>query len=556
MEVDGERDGESTGSSTPVMNNSSDFSDDDVDLPAYTYTTPKKEEQKALDGEDTTPPLVNNLPIPSADLSPLIISPLKFQPTVIVNDEKENKTNKKLLMKSLNRVQKTREKISRENKIDEIEHSGGVLAMSKKADDTINQVNKDMDSPGIDPVSVMQELSHNVVDLPCVPGVVFFTAPPCFHKGFISLSSSTGNPLIDRIAGEHCNFSGIHQLMFVLNKKECPHSILLWLMENACLSQDMVTRTTSLLALSHITPICSSVSSPIELNDFHLVLSKLGAAVLCTPQLPTATHHTQIPPANTDTHINTELLRNSVSNFSKIILTIMEFFKKDNFNPNLIKGLSVTLLRMALDPLICSNFVNDQVSLCLQTVIASADDQVWEAIQSEIMSFCSSNVTNHYNQYYVVTLLASSYPRVLSLQYDLIRLFLIDRCCCKMDDDGSQDHLHDMALARDVIQYFSNEITVAFDELHSTMKMLAVLLKSSKMQWNTVQNFKKKDLISMLSKLSGGIKDNMPGVVHERGPVKDFIISLKLELQSSRCGEKVQKSMFDYAIEGDDSYTE
>lgn len=560
MEVDIER--ESTSSTPPLLNNSSDSSGDDFDLLPLYVCTPKKTKVDRV--EDTTPPMrrsndsTSNLQVPSSSTSPFTISPLKLQPTIIVNDEKENKASNKLLLKTVNCVRKTRERKIRDDRINEIERSGGIMAMSIKADATTKQVNKDIESPGIDPALVMKELNNNVVNLPPIPGVPFFVDPPSFHKGFSGISVATGNPLIDRVIGEHANVSGIYQLVLALNGKELPRSVLLWLIENACLSRDMVIRTTSLFALSQISPICSSVSSTIELKDFHLILSRLGAKPLIDDNQLSTQCVQQSPADTTDTTpVNTELLRSSVLNFSKAVLIIMEYFNRDHSTDHsLIQGLSMTLLRISLDPVICSDFVSDQVSACLHTVITSADDQAWEAIQSEIMSFCKHVVCNHYNQYCVVTLLMSAYPRVSSLQCDLIRLFLTALCRDstregqELQDGG---HMHDMTLAKNVLQCFINKNDIAFDELHSIMKMLAILLKSPKMQWGAVQSFKKKDLIDMLSKLSGGIKDNMPGVVIERGPVKDFIISLKLELQSSKCGEKVQKSMFDYAIEDDDS---
>lgn len=538
-----------------------DSSGEDSDLPplpAYLCITPKKECTEEKD--DYTSPLPTT---PGSSLTPSLtavnksspasnlysVSPVRPQENVFRNDEKENRRDKQLLVLNRTRITSSKEQQRREERIIEIEKAGGILAISKQTEENISKVKEDMEAQLDAKQESDRKLQLNEADIPKVPGVPFFTTPPKLCKSHIPFPDniSTDNPLISKITSDIQNFSSVCQLLFAVSGRECPVFVILWLMENSCLSEDVLVRQISSTTLARIASISSSLSSPISLGDVVQLLSKLGASF---DKVSVAVANDLIT-SNSDrddrfSPQDSELLLNSVSNFCKSLFVILEHFGPDHSNPLLLKDLVLLLLNLVLDPLVCSSIVCDDVAICFHKIITNASVEDWPAIEKEVISHCSF-IPHHRNHHFMVALMSSPLPRVSSLQHRLVRTFL-----SKVLPDVNGDELSDFTLATQVVCHYINTKDKDYSELFSSMKMVAVFMQPPYIKWNA-PGCNKRDFIDLLSRLASGIKDNLPGLAVERGPVKDFVIGFKLELQNSSYGEKKQMTIFDYAVEGEES---
>ncbi len=518
-----------------------DSSGSDSELPAlppYLCVTPKKEN----DDLDKTPPLSPSggpsledpfPPSPSSQYphTPYAVSPIISRNTILQNDAMERRNDLRLLEKSRKRVSSAREQQDRDDKISEFKSSGGILARSKETEKVITKVREEMASqPNLEEVE--QELQH--IDIPTVTGVPFFTSPPKLVKGAVSFTEEDAETrqLLDKITTD---IQSIYQLLLALNGKQCPVSVIYWLMDNSCLSDDIVIRHVSRNALARIATVCSSLSCPLSIDNLRLVLAKLGA-------LESSDGASCLDSVHSVEESN--MLTNSVNNFCKNVSVVLVNFGLSAFDSNSLQELIFILFDLALDPLLCSDFVCSDVCSCLHQAISCVGEKDWLPISQEIILRCK-NVTDHQNQQYIVTLMSSSFARISSLQRCLVRAFLDTQCTNK----SAISEQSDSAMAIQVVCQYIKAADISFGKLLSTMKMLAIFVQSPHMKWTGKSH---EDFINLLSNLASSIKDNIPDLVLERGPVKDFVIALKFELQNNPPKGKIQKTIFDYVMQLDE----
>ena len=504
-----------------------DNSSEDSDLPPVptflSCVTPKK---KNPDRDlSLTPDLHILTPDSSFTFSPIHFSPIHFsqQSRGIEPDEQQKKREARLLDKSRKCFLNMKEKKERRDTITEVTRAGGVLEISRQMDKNIEEVEEKISAGSIPEKETDQYESQHQdrkVDIPKVPGVPFFITPPIFFKNFQPFPPvPIHQSVLSRIVDDIKNFTIVHQLLFIVNGKECPSSIIIWLMENACLSEDIMIRHIASNTLAQILSISSSLSAPLCIKDFLLILTKLGANCNLSAELQNSVGICDRSPTSV------ELLLNSVSNFCKSILVLFKRFGSIHSDFPLIRDLVITLLNIALDPLICSDFVYDDVSICLHQVINTASVEHWPLVEQEILSQFKS-ISNHQNCHFITTLLSSFSPRISILQHSLARTYLTKFC-------PPCGELSDHQIAHNTVDHYIQAGDVVYNELLSTMKMLAIFILS--MKWNG--DHAKKDFVSSLKMLVNRVRDNMPGVAVERGPVKDFIIGLTMELEHSNSRE-------------------
>ena len=519
-----------------------DSSESDSELPAlppYLCVTPKKEND---DNMDRTPPIspyhspYHGGPFPPSPSSqsphmPYSVSPIISRNTILQNDALERRNDSRLLEKSRKRVSSTKEQLDRDDKILQFKSSGGILAFSKETEKVITKVREEMASqPNLEEAE--QELQH--VDIPTVPGIPFFTSPPKLVKGAVPFTNKDveTQQLLDKITTDIQN---IYQLLLALNGKQCPVSVMYWLMDNSCLSDDIMIRHISRNALARIATMCSSLSCPLSIDSLRLVLAKLGS-VESSDGASCLDGVRSVEESN--------LLTNSIKNFCKNVSVVLVNFGLSAFDSNSLQEMIFILFDLALDPLLCSDFVCSDVCSCLHETISCVGEKDWLPVSQEIILRCK-NVTDHQNQQYIVTLMSSSIARISSLQRCLIRVFLDDQ----YSNESAISEQSDSAMAIQVVCQYIKAADISFGKLLSTMKMLAIFVQSPYMKWTGKS---REDFINLLSNLAGSIKDNIPDLVLERGPVKDFVIALKFELQNSTPKGKIQKTMFDYVMQLDE----
>ena len=505
-------------------------------LPTYLCVTPKN--VPGRHERDDTPPLQRQqLDPPLTPSSSFTISPIHFhQQRDIKSYEQENKRENILLEKSRGRILNIKERKDRKDTISNIVKSGGILEISKQTEEHIDQVKQDITAipeKKTNEPDLHFQYNNREVHIPKVPGIPFFKTPPTFLKKFLPFPPVTNPSLLSKVASEIQNFTTIHQLMFIVNGKECPKSVVVWLMENSCLSEDIVTRQIACNTVARIVSISSSLSSPLCIQDFFSILSKLGANCNLSMETQNSINDSDLSPTDL------ELFLNSVSNFCKSLLVLFEKFGSIHCDRSLIRDLVLTLLSLVLDPLICSDHVCNGVTVCLHLVINTATNEDWPSIEQEIVSRFKS-ISNHHNCQFVVTLLSSFSSRISLLQRCLARSYLTKYC---PSAENEVDKVSDHKVASCAVQHYILVQNIAYDELFSTMKILAIFIQPPRMKWTGKNNF-----VNLLSKLANCVKDRVPGVVMERGPVKDFIIGLKLDLQHNKDGETKQTTLFNYVL--------
>ena len=520
-----------------VKDESSDEEDDLPPLPS-SLGTPQKPMIDSLQTNQASCS-VSYLTAPSHTLSPLSISPNKI--VSLKKDKEENVKQSDLLDKLHSKIARISKRQEIDDKVtDLITRKGGIMSILRQAETDVssttdNELDDSHSNNSSDNVFIPYETEIN---LP--PGLPFFVRPPDLKAeiGFPSIEDESMSISFQTIVNglyNITNFAIGRQLVFLFGSKPCPKSVILWLLDVCCLSETLDVRHIAYTTLVQLTSRCESISSPITTKDITTLLSKLGAV-----EIRTVDKTVYFPSPQ-----NRDLILNSVCYVCEIVSMIFNLFPSEHCDVLLVKELTLLLLRIALDPVVCWSKRCFDVVQCLKSVTDVISIEDWTALQDEIIVEYVHIVDNYQNRMHLVEMLSTSSPRLNTLQHRMAKQFLMN-----ITNTLELNSTINAEFAICVVSHYLQKKTdnINYIELHCCMKMLSIVLKSPEMCW--INADRKNAFVLHLSHLVTKIKDNIPGLALQRGPVKDFMIWMKLELQQEDdySGGLKQMNMFDYCV--------
>ena len=316
--------------------------------------------------------------------------------------------------------------------------------------------------------------------------------------------------------------------------EQCLPKITFWLLEISCLSRDRLTRQTAFSLLMQILQQNQGLhhcSCDTYVSD---ILLKLGAK---KKHFVTFTTHEEI----------TEMIHSEeeVEVLQSAVITITSFLKImwQSHSLCVIRQHVLMLLNMALDNNVCK--VKAHIWSCLEVLLSKATDGDIAVLQEVfccgVTSYWSNG--NHGNCVSLLRLLPETTSKLHILKRQILKQFLL--AVIKSSEKDVPDHELSCSVVQHYIQQGNDDIN--YFQFHSVMSILGSFVKHPEMNWQLSKN--KSLFLDKLSHLTAKrIKENV-NQIDEQGPVKDFIIRLKLDLEQETGMSSTQTNLFDYFME-------
>lgn len=498
---------------------------------------------------------------PSQSSSSHMISPLKKDKVAEVKQRKQDaEMSAKTIQQAESTIKRIVEMQDLESKSSSYINDGGIMGIAGRCISNEPVHHQSRSSHGfVIPSSVKKSTTKSCPSLPIQPpGLLIFTKPPVLIDTifvpasivdeFSSFSMST--LMEDLILGDW--------LSFKYCCKPCPIFVLHWLVEVSCLSNNITIRRRAFEALNSLIPnALNVVQDPQKVLSIELVISilvKLGAN-------PDHLKSFMLSENETHAHESCNFVLESLQNLLKLIATVNSICP---YSFEDIKNLTSLCIKVSLDTKAYSSKIFGECSACLNNLVSQLTMKEQDLLAIFLANSAITDNIHHHNQLHIVELFATSVPKLRNLQRLLLREFLrivdtrqihskgrsIDTSDILQLENASSSKLlpvQDHTIADNVVSYYS---TISLEDIdyyqfHSVAVMLTIFI-STHTRWPNPQSMQ--NFISSLSHLcSVKIQDS----VHEplRGPVKDVLIRLRMDLQSHCCTNDLQqKDLFNYFV--------
>ena len=522
-----------------------------------------------------------------ASFSP-IVSPVKQRDertAEIMRQKNDVESCRRLLLSAEGKIERIEELQALEGKTTDLMNQGGIMGMAERlkrasvVEQDVEVANSPPSSPNVVPVVMKEGDNSSEPDIAVTPpGMPLFVnapqlmenlAPPTLiHEGSLpplqaALFQSNPTALHEAVVGEW--------LSLLYCSKPCPVEIMDWLLEVACLSPDSTLRESAFQSFRSLLPrVLQSQQRqqhPLTHQRILSVLVKLGAdyeklnSFTCFAEGLSGISQPVYPDATVT------ILCDCIHKITCLMVqgcTITQ----NLYSLNDVQELVKLLLMVSLDPVVCSHGLNFEISTCLNSLLVSLSEDDQRPLRHKLAASAPLLFSHHHDQLHVVECFSYCFPDLRPIQRLLLRSFLqaavssgaqeqpgadevMDECPYPQSshEPPSDTAVTDSELAINVMVYYSHLPLeeVNYYQLHSVGTMLSIFLLSPEMTWSDAQS--KQKFLGLLSHLcSVRIKDSISAPV--RGPVKDLLIRLRMELQSqNESGNLKQRDLFGHFID-------
>ena len=361
--------------------------------------------------------------------------------------------------------------------------------------------------------------------------------------------------------------------------KPCPPSIWQWLFQIVCRSDDASLSNgafRSLMALLQLTERrkdLKSIHLP-SVSDIVDVLVYLGASqnqLLPNDEAMEVDGNDDVFAAPRPPLRNLSGLLNYLCAYVRVLpmcYTVEE-----------LECLILLFMNLSLDPVLCGQLMERDVSLCVGALLAALPEELWVKSANKLNVQALKISHHHHNRLYLASVISGVSQRQKFLQQifckECIRQELklprvpdeTEKVASKVvypkiktEEEGTSTKeevtstsdsqgpnaatggLNENCLfAREVILHYQHKSSLDYNyySMYSVLTMLTFFMHPTEMKWPSPEERKKFE--RMLSSVSEKIKDNPMRL--ERGPVKDLIIRMKLEVSSQRVAQAKQTQL-------------
>lgn len=345
--------------------------------------------------------------------------------------------------------------------------------------------------------------------------------------------------------------------------KPCPHTVCQWLFQLMCLADEdelssgAFRSLLSLLKLSTFTGKQASFHVP-SLEEIVGVLVSLGAERARLLPGRGSTDALQETDGSDDVF---DGLQPPLRRLSRLIDYLSALVKASPqcYSTGELVDLVMILLSVSLDPAVCGQLIEANTRHCISALVAALpEDGLMEAV-TRLTEQAVRISQHHHSCLHVATMITGVSPKQRLLQESICRASILQELGLSEEDEeagekmGGETRLESKAgteakivsgssgnqfarkrsFLRRVIQYYCNQKQEDIDyySMHSVLLLLSLLIHPAEMQWSS--NAQRKEFEMMLGQLvSTRLRDNTSQP--ERGPVKDLLIRMKLEINSQR----------------------
>ena len=457
--------------------------------------------------------------------------------------------------------------------------SGGILALSKKWEEQEQERREERSELATGNSPTSPHPSSSELPLPVKPpGRKVFTHPPSFIEelyppGWDEVEDTESGTNVFSNVEKHmmtqqnpdtlkvviCN----EWIMLCYQKKTCPRSIWQWLFQIMCRSCDYWLARGAWKNLDALVKLAlnhnenTSIYTP-TLSDVEDILFDLGADKARLLETTAETEPMEVDEnGETDKQVVDVLLRNLSLFLSYLTFSIMT---NNLYTVGEAVSLTLLLVRVTLDPHLVGECIGSEILQCIAALVQSIPEEHWKEVASVLVFKIAAISAHHHDMLYLTTFFGGgSWKRVRQLQkilakkfIELLTLINNDEQCTEMDREKSEmcaqteceEQSKDCTFVIQVVEHFCAQKahTIDYYKMYSVMSLLALFMHPSEMVWPSVEM--RKQVATRLGLLSSKIRDhpNYP----ERGPVKDLVIRLKLELSVQKVSSQKQQDLYSY----------
>lgn len=362
-------------------------------------------------------------------------------------------------------------------------------------------------------------------------------------------------------------------LRLCYQSRPCPQAVWQWLFQIMCRSGDDVLSNgafrnlTALLQLALRRNDRASIHTP-SLADIVDVLVCMGAdqnrlfsGVPCAGEMEVdeseEVFHLKIPTRN-------------LSHFLKYLTTYTRVLP-GCYTLVELENLVVLLLNIALDPQLCGQPIENDIVQCIGVALATIPEESWMNAAKRILPRALALSDHHHNQLHIAYLISGTseteHQRFLQKLFcresiaQITGLKSVEQLRMKessvktettngdlptAENKMSTTQLDDSdcSFAQEVILYYYRTPSDKYDYycMYSVLRMLSMFMLPAEMKWPSQE--KQKAFEQLLGSLSSDkIRDNLRHP--ERGPVKDLVIRMRLEVNRQKvAGQLKQTDLF------------
>ncbi len=360
--------------------------------------------------------------------------------------------------------------------------------------------------------------------------------------------------------------------------KPCPHAIRQWLLQLMCLASDeevSIGAFRSLVSLLQMSALMGKQEVPQapSLDEIIGVLVSLGAEVSCLLPQKEAVITPQDTDGNDDVFSGPDP---PLRKLSRLINYLTAFARAvpGCYTTGELEKLVVMLLSLSLDPTVCGQLIETNIRQCIGVLVAAFPEDGWRDAASRLTQQVLRVSSHHHCRLHMATMFTDLSPRLTQLQERICKASVLQELELSRGEDvvegergegGKASSENEVQLVKSksqsvnerdqfarkrsfferVIQHYSNlkqeDIDSHMYSMYSVFLFLSMLIHPSEAQWSS--NQERKDFEAMLGQLiSAKLRDN--AFRPERGPVKDLLIRMKLEVSSQRVQGPKQVSIF------------
>ena len=406
-----------------------------------------------------------------------------------------------------------------------------------------------------------------------VPSFITELYPPGLEIDTTGMFSGTQRNLLQITAGpetlKEAVLGGWIKLCFW--NSPCPQPVWQWLFQMMCRSEDAVLSNGAFKSLTTLLQLALSRNDPASIHppsmaDIVEVLVCMGADQSRLVSSTTGAERMEVD-ENEDVfppRVPTRSLSHLLKYLTPCIRAIPGCYTLEE-----LEELVILMLNIALDPQLLGQPIENDIMQCIGIAFAVIPEENWMKAAKRLVYQILAIADHHHNQLYIAYLISgtSKTERQQFLQKLYCRESITQRLGLietkqmlpvevKTEEtttenesvrmSASQLDDSDCQFAQKVISHYNCMSSLQYDYycMYSVLTMLSRFMDPTDMKWPSQE--KRKEFSRLLGCLSSNKIHDHPSHP-ERGPVKDLVIRMKLEVSSQKvAGQLKQTSLFEF----------
>ena len=354
--------------------------------------------------------------------------------------------------------------------------------------------------------------------------------------------------------------------------RPCPQALWQWLFQMMCRSDDAVLSNGAFRSLITLLQLALSRNDqasihPPSMADIVEVLVCMGADQSRLDSSTTGAERMEVDESEDvfPPRVPTRSLSHLLKYLTRCIRALPGCYTVEE-----LEDLVTLLLNVALEPQLLGQPIENDIMQCTGVALAVIPDESWMKAAKRLLSRILAIASHHHNQLYVAYLISGtsetdrqrflqklfcreSIAQILGLNSE-VETKQASPVKVKTEETAtvngsakmptSQLHDSDCQFAQRVISHYNHLSSVHYDyyRMYSVLTMLSRFMDPTDMKWPSQE--KRQEFSRLLGCLSSNKIHDHPQHP-ERGPVKDLVIRMKLEVSGQKvAGQLKQTSLF------------